>query len=77
MERQALIDSTSTGDPLEDITGNDTERAAYEGLVRRGCVSLRIVTYDDEEETWTWDITPRGRLALLCHQAVTAGMVSA
>lgn len=46
-ERQALIDSTSTGDPTEDITGNDVELAAYEGLVRRGCVSLRVVADDD------------------------------
>lgn len=67
-ERQALIESTVSGDPTEDITGNDVEQAAYESLVRRGCVSLRRV----EDDFWTWDATPRGRLALLCDQAVRA-----
>lgn len=36
----------------------------------------RDIDLPDGEQITTWDITPRGRLALLCHQAVTAGMVS-
>lgn len=80
MERQALVSSAAPNDPnweeVDSIT-DAAELAATESLILRGCVHERDIDLPSGEEITTWDITPRGRLALLCHQTVTAGMVSA
>lgn len=75
MERQALVSSASANDPnweeVDSIT-DAAELVATESLIQRGCVHERDIDLPSGEGITTWDITPRGRLALQCDAAARA-----
>ena len=73
VERDMLRDAALPALPGPGAPSMTTqEDQATDALAARGCVRFIPV----EPDMIAAIITPRGRLALLCHQAVTAGMVS-
>jgi hypothetical protein len=60
-------------EPLDPSGGGNMSSeiaATRERLTVRGCLELFVFTYSDGSDDSTWRITSRGRLALLCHQAL-------